>query len=129
MRKKIACNFNHHAMNIARLTPLDYAIILAIAAALGLSIYNMVTARKLDNAAQKAKSVLVAHHNILDHAEFKGLDAGIKKYYAEIVKRIMPEMIAEANNSWKKLPARYKDISTISRVSARVRDKLLERGM
>lgn len=96
-------------MNVTRLTILDYAVILTALAALGMSIYNMVTARKLESASKKTNTVLVAHHNILDHAEFKGLDPVIKKFYARLVKEVMPEVIAEANSLWKSIPWEYRD--------------------
>jgi hypothetical protein len=94
-------------MNLARLTPIDYLFILTSVAGLALGIYNLMIARK-------ATSVLVAHHNILDHAEFKGLDPAIQKYYGEIVKQIMPEVTSEMNKQWKVLPGEYKNVSTLS---------------
>jgi len=99
-------------MNLARLTPIDYLFILTSVAALALGIYNLVIARK-------ATSVLVAHHNILDHAEFRGLDPAIKKYYGEVVKRIMPEVTLQMNEVWKVAPAKYKDIKYVERMAKR----------
>lgn len=95
-----------------RLSPTSIAIALLVIslAALGLGVFNFMKIRNVTTA-------VVAHHNLLDHAEFDNIDPSIKAYYLTATQAVMPEISEYANLAWASLPAYAKDASKYKKVA------------
>lgn len=98
------------------MSPITIALLVISLIAVGLGVYNFMKLRNVTGA-------VVAHHNLLDHAEFDKLDPSIKAYYLGMVNQLMPEVVEYANITWAELPDYAKDASRIQKAADLVKAK------